>query len=187
MNGIRQYGRDLIISRIFDLPGCLPDFIDAPAAYFQEDFSGDLVISFLSHPDLLDYLALLCRQKNIPLIASGQKNGSAITPFTCCSLGRLPGLGRYGEQFGVPEYEVDVRENVITAIRVKRGASCGASWEVIPRLVGLPTAEALACIAREVQYLCAADPSNFDPITGKSALHVAGKVHAAALEKAISG
>jgi len=187
VNGIRQYGRDLIISKVFDLPGCLPDFIDDPASYFQEDFSGDLVISFLRHPDLLDYLALLCRQKNIPLIASGRKNGSAITPFTCCSLGRLPGLGGYGEQFGAPEYEVEVRESIITAIKVRRGASCGASWEVIPRLVGLTTEASLACIAREVQYLCAADPSNFDPITGKSALHVAGKVHAAALEKAISG
>ena len=37
-----------------------------------------------------------------------------------------------------------------------------------------------------MQYLCVADPSSFDPISGKSALHYAGKVHAAALKKALS-
>ncbi|RJX25348.1 MAG: hypothetical protein C4531_17490 [Desulfurivibrio sp.] len=185
ISGIRHYGSGLIISRVFDLPAHLPDFIDSPEEYFREDFSGDLVLSFLSHPDLLDYLARLCREKNIPLIASGRKNEGAITPFTCCSLGRLPGLGLYGEQFGIPEYEVELREKTICRVEVRRGASCGASWELIPAIVGLTPEAALACIAREAQYLCAADPSNFDPLTGKSALHVAGKVHEKALRLAL--
>jgi len=181
ISGIRQYGSGLIISQVFDLPAHLPDFIDNPEEYFRKDFNGDLVLSFLKHPDLLDHLAGLCREKNIPLIASGRKNEAAITPFTCCSLGRLPGLGLYGEQFGIPEYEVEVRENKIWGMEVRRGASCGASWELIPRILGLTTEMALESIAREAQYLCAADPSNFDPLTGKSALHVAGKVHEKAL------
>lgn len=186
ISGIRQYGSGLIISKVFDLPAHLPDFIDTPEVYFSEDFTGDLVISFLKHPDLLDHLAVLCREKKIPLIASGRKNEAAITPFTCCSLGRLHGLGLYGEQFGIPEYEVDVRENKICRMEVKRGASCGASWELIPRILGLSPETALESIAREAQYLCAADPSNFDPITGKSALHVAGKVHEQALRLALA-
>jgi hypothetical protein len=132
IRGIRQYGSGLIISKVFDLPSHLPDFIDTPEEYFREDFTGDLVLSFLKHPDLLDHIAVLCREKKIPLIASGGKNEAAITPFTCCSLGRLPGLGLYGEQFGIPEYEVDVRENKICGMEVKRGASCGASWELSP-------------------------------------------------------
>ncbi|TFG38018.1 MAG: hypothetical protein E4H46_00575, partial [Desulfobacterales bacterium] len=84
------------------------------------------------------------------------------------------------------EYEVDVRENKICRMEVKRGASCGASWELIPRILGLSPETALESIAREAQYLCAADPSNFDPITGKSALHVAGKVHEQALRVALA-
>ncbi|MBU0910368.1 MAG: DUF166 domain-containing protein, partial [Proteobacteria bacterium] len=120
INGIRQYGSGLIISKVFDLPAQLPDFIDNPEEYFREDFTTDLVLSFLKHPDLLDHLARLCREKNIPLIASGSKNEAAITPFTCCSLGRLPGLGQYGAQFGIPEYEVEVRENKICRIEVRR-------------------------------------------------------------------
>lgn len=187
ISGIRQYGAGLIISKVFDLPAHLPDFIDSPEEYFREDFTGDLVLSFLKHPDLLDHLAVLCGKKKIPLIASGRKHEAAITPFTCCSLGRLPGLGLYGEQFGIPEYEVEVRDNKICRMEVKRGASCGASWQLIPRILGLSPETALESIAREAQYLCAADPSNFDPLTGKSALHVAGKVHEKALRLALAG
>ncbi|MCB2181089.1 MAG: DUF166 domain-containing protein [Desulfobulbaceae bacterium] len=186
IDGIKQYSRGIAITQIFDLPSGLPDFIEEPEPYFQEDFNGDLVISFLTHPDLLHHLALLCKTKNIPLIASGKKCAEAITPVTCCSLGKLAGLGTYGEQFGIPEYEVEVTDGKISDIRVKRGASCGATWKLIPRLIGLSPEEALERVAREAQYLCPTDPSKFDPITGKSALHIAGNVHAKALKKALS-
>ncbi len=185
IKGIRTYGSKLTVSKIFDLPAQLPDFIDKPEEYFTEDFSCDLVISFLKHPDLLHHLASLCTQKGIPLIASGKKCAQAITPVTCCSLGKNSRLGIYGAQFGIPEYEVVVEDNRITQMRVKRGASCGATWQVIPKIIDLSPEKALECIARETQYLCPTDPSNFDPITGKSALHVAGNVHAKALENAL--
>lgn len=185
IKGIRQYGSNLFITRVFDLPAGLPEFIDDPAPFFPDDFQADLAISFLAHPDLLDYLADRCLEKQIPLIASGKKNSKAITPVTCCSLGRLPGLGRYGKLFGIPEYEVTLRDNKIVALQVVRGASCGASWEVTKKIIGLTVDEARECFAREIQYLCPTDPSNFDPVSGKSALHIAGNVHVKALEKAL--
>ncbi len=40
-------------------------------------------------------------------------------------------------------------------------------------------------ISRRIQYICLTDPSDFDPVTGKSALHFAGEVHKRALEMAI--
>jgi hypothetical protein len=49
----------------------------------------------------------------------------------------------------------------------------------------LPVEEAISTLAREVQYICYADPSAFDPISGKSPLHYAGDVHAAAFKKAL--
>lgn len=187
INGILKFGRNLSISRIIELPATLPDFIEDPEDFFQEDFSADLVISFLKHPDLLDYLVLLCQKKKIPVIASGQKHKDAITPFTCCSLGPIPGLGNYGEQFGIPEYQIVLEQESrkIKKIFVRRGASCGATWLVTSKLIGLTVDDALECVAREVQYLCSADPSNFDPISDKSSLHVAGNVHAKALRRAI--
>jgi hypothetical protein len=183
--GLRQYGRNLKIAAVFDITAPLPSFIDNPAQYLPEDFTGDLVISFLKHPDLLDYLADLCQGKRIPLIASGKKAEKAITPFTCCGLGRLPGLGAYGEQFGFPEIEIRQEAGRISRIEVIRGASCGATWVAASRIVGQPAAEAAVNFAREVQYLCVADPAAFDPISGKSSLHYAGDVHAAALKKAL--
>ena len=183
--GLRKYGRNLEIAAVYDITDALPSFIEDPAAYLPDDFSGDLVISFLKHPDLLDHLAERCRRKKIPLIASGKKTEKAITPFTCCGLGRLPGLGAYGEQFGFPEIEITEEGGKISRIEVIRGASCGATWVAASRVIGQTPEEALVNFAREVQYLCVADPSAFDPISGKSSLHYAGDVHAAALKKAL--
>lgn len=101
-------------------------------------------------------------------------------------MGRLQSAGIYGEQFGLPEYEVEVEADRIKSIKVKRGAPCGATWDVMSRVIGLTVQEAIHTLAREVQYICYADPSSFDPISGKSPLHYAGDVHAAALKKALS-
>lgn len=183
--GLRRFGRDLEITAVFDVVAPLPSFIDSPEEFIHADFTGDLVLSFLKHPDLLSYLADLCQARQLPLIASGKKCAQAITPFTCCGLGRLPGLGAYGEQFGFPELRVELNGERIGLIEVIRGASCGATWLAAERVIGLPAAEALTAYPREVQYLCVADPSAFDPVSGKSSLHYAGKVHATALKKAL--
>ena len=81
---------------------------------------------------------------------------------------------------------MEIENGRITSIEVKRGAPCGATWDVLARVIGLPLEEAISTLAREVQYICYADPSAFDPISGKSPLHYAGDVHAAAFKKAIS-
>jgi len=81
---------------------------------------------------------------------------------------------------------VEVENGRITSIEVKRGAPCGATWDVLARVIGLSLDEAVSTLAREVQYICYADPSAFDPISGKSPLHYAGDVHAAALKKALA-
>ena len=182
--GLRCYGQGLQISAIYNIDTALPALIDNPEEFIPAGFSGDLVLSFLKHPDLLDYLAQVCEKKNIPLIASGKKAEKAITPFTCCGLGRLVGLGAYGEQFGFPELTISEEGGRISHIEVNRGASCGATWLAATRVIGLTLAEALITYPREVQYLCVADPSAFDPISGKSSVHYAGHVHAAALKKA---
>ncbi len=80
---------------------------------------------------------------------------------------------------------MEVENGRIASIEATRGAPCGATWDVLARVIGLPLDEAVSTLAREVQYICYADPSAFDPISGKSPLHYAGDVHAAALKKAI--
>jgi len=184
--GIEVYGRNITIERIYNIPPAMPEIIDEPEEFIPDDFEGDLILNFLRHPDLSEHLVKICKIKGMPVIASGQNIPGAICPFTCCGLGRRKSLGAYGEQFGLPEYDVEVKDRRITELHVRRGASCGATWQVIPRMLGVPVDEALSTIGREIQYLCKADPSAFDPVSGKSPLHFAGKVHMAALKRALS-
>lgn len=182
---IKNFARDIEISRVVNIEESLPEFIDDPETYIPDNFSADLVLDYLKHPDLSHYLITLCNKKNIPVIASGKKSADALTPFTCCGLGHHRRLGNYGEQFGLPEYRIKLKEDRIADLEVLRGAPCGATWEVVARVAGTSVEEALTLLPREVQYLCVADPSGFDPLIGKSPVHYAGHVHRAALLKAI--
>ena len=74
----------------------------------------------------------------------------------------------------------------IAQIDVERGAPCGATWEVAQRVLDLPMEEAAIRIGLEVQYFCVADPSAWDPISGKSPVHLAGEFHKAGLKKAMT-
>ena len=87
--------------------------------------------------------------------------------------------------FGTPEFAVKVVDGIITRINVLRGAPCGATWETALRVENLPVEEAIVRIGLDVQYYCIADPAGWDPIYGKSPVHLAGKFHAAALKKAL--
>jgi len=186
IKGIQEFGHDIEIVQVVNIAGPLPDFIDEPAEYIPVLSDCDLVLCFIKHPDLIYHLAKISTKREIAIIASGCKSDNAITPFTCCGLGRQEGLGRYGEQFGLPEFEVETIDDIISEVRVKRGASCGATWRAAKSIIGMTPEAAFPTLAREVQYLCVADPSAFDPISGKSSLHYAGNVHIAALKKALT-
>ncbi len=87
--------------------------------------------------------------------------------------------------FGMPEFDVKVADGRIESITVVRGAPCIATCEAALRVKNLPVEEAIVRIGLEVQYFCVADPSAWDPISGKSSVHLAGEFHKAALLKAL--
>ncbi len=182
--GIRKYGKNLKIAQVFSLDEQFPEVIDFPEKHIDEAFDGDLVLNFLKHPDLSAYLVDVCERKSIPVVTTG-KPGKGFTPFTCCGLGKSERLGEYGEQFGFPEYRVEVENHRICDIEVLRGAPCGATWAAILDIIGSPVSEALTKLPLQVQQNCYANPAGFDPISGKSPVHYAGHVHIAALKKAI--
>ncbi len=184
IQGIEKYGPDLVVE-IITITSPADEFVDEPEVHIPADFRADLVLDYLIHPDLSHYLIHLCSEKGIPVVASGKQAETALTPFTCCGLGRHPKLGSYGERFGVPEYRVQLEGNRIVGLEVIRGAPCGATWDILQQVIGIEVDEALSLLPREIQYHCTADPSGFDPVTGKSPVHYAGHVHRAALEKAI--
>ena len=94
-------------------------------------------------------------------------------------------MGCYGEQFGAPEFAVEVKDGRVAGVTVVRGAPCGATWEAAARIVGLAVEEAIIRIGLETQFFCAADPAGWDPMYGKSPVHFAGDVHSAALKRAV--
>ena len=85
IEGITKYGRNIGTLRLVSIDVHLPEFIDDPGEYFDPSFEADLVLNYLKHPDLSDYLIELCDKKDIPVVSAGKK-GSGITPFTCCCL-----------------------------------------------------------------------------------------------------
>ena len=88
--------------------------------------------------------------------------------------------------FGAPAFAVKVVGGKIASIEVLRGAPCGATWEAARRVIGMPVEEAAVRIGLEVQYFCVADPSDWDPISGKSAVHFAGEIHKLAFARALN-
>ncbi len=183
--GVRRYGKGIVLQKVVSIDAQLSDFIDDPEDYISDLWNADLVLNYLKHPDLVDHLIMLCREQGVVVISPGI-GGSGFTPFTCCGLGRNSALGSYGEQFGIPEYRIELQGDIISAIEVLRGAPCGATWDGLHDYIGSTVDDVLVRLPRQVQYFCTADPSAFDPISGKSSVHYAGYVHIAALNKALS-
>lgn len=188
IEGLMKYGKELFELEIVDIDEQLPPVLDDTEGYFPIDLSCDLVLDYLKHNDLADDLAKLCEKKQIPMVSSGKKiiGKHVATPPTCCGLARLEVLGEYGELFGAPEFVVEIEDEKIKSIEVKRGAPCGATWGVIKRLIGHPVDDVVRKIGLETQFNCFADPAGWDPIYAKSPVHFAGKIHASQLQKAIN-
>lgn len=84
VKGVEEYGEGLFIIEKISIDIPLPPIIDDASEYLPEDFSADLVLDFLKHPDLSHDLARMCHKKNIPIVASGKKHQEkwAIEPLT---------------------------------------------------------------------------------------------------------
>lgn len=84
IKGVRQYGEGLFHIEVFSIDTPLPTLIDDSRLYLPEDISADLVLDYLRHPDLSQDLAKICRERKIPIVASGKKlrDRWALTPRT---------------------------------------------------------------------------------------------------------
>lgn len=80
---------------------------------------------------------------------------------------------------------MEVRDGRIAGVTVHRGAPCGATWEAARRVVGVRAADAGERIGLETQFFCSANPAGWDPITGKSPVHLAAEFHRTAMARAL--
>ena len=187
VKGIRQYGGRRFDITLITIDEDLPPVVDDASPYLPKTIAADLVLDFLTHPDLSHDLALLCRKLDIPIVASGKKTTvpGTHTPPVCCALARHEELGRYSHCFGAPEFDVTITDGRISDIVVRRGAPCGATWEAAAGMLGTLAHEAPVRMGLDTQFFCTADPSNWDPLWGKSPVHLAADLHRAALTAAL--
>lgn len=73
IQGIRKYGKDLFILEVVSINDSLPPVIEQARGYLPLEIHADLILDFLKHPDLSYELAILSREKRLPLVASGKK------------------------------------------------------------------------------------------------------------------
>ena len=73
IEGIRQYGGICFTVEVVSINETLPEIIDDTTRYLPRNVRADLVLDYLKHPDLSHDLAELCRDNNIPVVASGKK------------------------------------------------------------------------------------------------------------------
>ena len=186
--GMRRYGRDRYDLTVVDLPAGLPPVIDDADDYLPAAIDADLVLDYLTHPDLSHDLAARCSDLGVAYIGSGKKHlvEGVLMPVTCCALTHSQGLGHYGQDFGMPRFTVRTENGRIADIRVERGAPCGATWPAAAKMIGREADEAVVRIGVECQFHCPANPAGWDPIYQKSPVHVAGDLHSAALKAALA-
>ncbi len=182
--GINKFGDREFALNIYNIDQDLPLVIDDASEYLPDTIEADIVLDYLKHRDLSEDLSLMCHRLNIPVIASGRKisSGKAVCPPTCCTLAAQEGLGEYAEVFGAPKIDIQVKDERIRDIRVFRGAPCGATWLAAEKVRDMPVEKALTRFGLEVQFFCSANPAGWDPMYGKSPVHVAADIHSAALK-----
>jgi hypothetical protein len=73
IQGIRRYGKERFIIETVSIDEVLPTILDDTRDYLPSDIQAELVLDFLKHPDLSHDLAIACRARNIPIVASGKK------------------------------------------------------------------------------------------------------------------
>jgi len=71
--GVRKYGQNRIVLEVISINDTLPPLVEDTSVYLPGEINADLVLDFMKHPDLSHDLAALCRNLDIPLIASGKK------------------------------------------------------------------------------------------------------------------
>lgn len=200
---IRKYTDFKVISG--SIPWELPSFIDDAASFvdkleFDRDvLSTDLIILYCLHPDITPEIVLRAakagaRAAIIPggrSIAgdpyklqeiSDQFKIKILVEDICCELGgdADPFINEFAELLGLPELQIDLRDDIITKVKVIRGAPCGSTWNMAEQLKGTPFQDAPAKAGLLIQqYPCRA-------VRGiEGGIHRSAGLHKKAVEAAI--
>jgi thymidylate synthase len=82
---------------------------------------------------------------------------------------------------------VETKNGIIKRINVLKGAPCGSTWYAAKEMKDIPIEQAMTRFGLEVQFCCSADPAAWDPLWGKSPVHMAADIHSAVLRLETKG
>ena len=73
IQGILKYSENLFKIKTISVDENLPPVIDDATKYLPKDITADIVLDYLKHPDISYDLAVMCRDRDIPVVVSGKK------------------------------------------------------------------------------------------------------------------
>ena len=73
IEGVKLYGNNHFSIDVVSIDDYLPTVMDDTKKYIPGNIEADVVLDYLKHPDLSYDLAVICRDRKIPVVASGKK------------------------------------------------------------------------------------------------------------------
>ena len=169
---------------VFKLPEYLPDFIEE--FEFPDELFRDVILSYAFHPDVNLELVKKANEKTVKCIIIAGKYKfikryktkiKVLVGDACCSH-LVKGI-EFFEKFGIPEFKVEIKDNLIENVEVVRSAPCGATFFVADKLKGIHVCEAPMKAGYFTQLYC------LGPRGISGAIHKAANIHKLAIERAI--
>lgn len=137
----------------------------------DEVFSADVILDYSGHPDVP--YALRDAKK---VITAGKCSSDLINvKFTKCFC-----ASDISEEFGIPEFEVELVHGIIKNIKVMKSSPCGAAYFLAGKLKGMKIEDAISKAGLLTQNAC---KGSGGPL---GTLHKAAEIHSKALEKALA-
>ncbi len=203
----KKYGRRALeqISKKFEtvsfkMPDELPEIIDDTESIEIPDeiFDSDIILSYALHPDVNYEVIRRSKGRKVKyiILPGGAKSGSAyqlkklgeevgvrvLWEDICCATPLIKDrdLIEFFKSFGMPEFEIRVKNGIIEDVKVKRSAICGSSYFVAEKIKGLRIEDAPTKAGYFTQiYPCFATRGL------EGGIHRAANIHKSQVEKAI--
>lgn len=193
----------------FEVP-LTADFLDNPEEHLPTDLPEcDLILSLGLPSDLQYTLPILAsRVKAKAVIAPiddsrwippglrrqieeelSEMGVASTFPKPACSLEKTgdPYIDAFAEHFGRPKLEVEVEEDAIREVRVKRGSPCGSTWFIVEKLAGVENSQQRVRdeIAKAHHVFPCLASMIMDPELGDTVLHKSQYLIRGAVEEAL--
>lgn len=182
----------------------LPDIVDDPGEFLPDEIpNADLILFLIQDSRKIELLPPLAKRSGAKAVivavdglwlAPGLRRQieeelsiPSAFPRTFCTLVEQgnPLIDEFARHFGLPEFEIEVENQIIKKVTVTRDAPCGCAHFVAKNLPGTKAEDAVVKAGMLNQnYPCMAS-MEFDSTTGDTLLHFSAHNTANAVERAL--